>query len=139
VIDHLDDIASDLSVFHGIRDAGEMESSVFFMLARRLGAYQGAVAARSQDQGGGTGSTRTPSAQGQQRYEQASHPAITPRNAEDAPPATAASLLARNSELGARWFSVRTVTAAEVEAAGDGPDTRQFELAGHPELRGGNA
>jgi hypothetical protein len=102
-------VASDLSAFHGIRDAGEMEASEFFMLAMRLPAYTGALAAvaarQRQEQGGGTTSRRSAS---QPRYE-GSAPRYTPRTADSAPPATAASLRALNTELGAQWFSVRTV------------------------------
>lgn len=42
---YLDDVCSDLSVFHGIRDATRLDSAVFFQLAVRLPAYRGAVAA----------------------------------------------------------------------------------------------
>jgi hypothetical protein len=118
VTDHLDDIASDLSAFHRIDDPGEMEAAVFFALAYRLPAYQGAMAAavarQRQEQGGGTSSRRAPS---QPRYE-ASSPRVTPRTADSAPPATAASLRALNTELGATWFTVRTVKAEAVTPDG---------------------
>jgi hypothetical protein len=91
---------------------------VFFALAMRLPAYSGALAAvaarQRQGQGGGTGARRGPS---QPRYESSSPKAYTPRTADSAPPATAASLRALNTELGATWFSVRTVSAAEIAAA----------------------
>jgi hypothetical protein len=45
VLGHLDDVCSDLSVFHGVRDASRLDAVVFFKLAYRLPAYQGAVAA----------------------------------------------------------------------------------------------
>lgn len=126
MIDHLTDIASDLSAFHRIDDLGEMEAAVFFALAYRLPAYRGAMAAvvarQREEQDGGT---RPQSAQGQ-RYERTSQPAVTPRTAGNAPPATAASLTALNTELGATWFSVRTVSAADIAAAekAEYPDSR---------------
>jgi hypothetical protein len=36
---------SDLSAFHGVRDANELDGPVFFMLAERLVTYDGAVRA----------------------------------------------------------------------------------------------
>ena len=111
-----------------------MDFAVFCALAYRLPAYQGAMAAvaaqQRQGSGGGAGG-RAKSASGQ-RYEQAPQRAVTPRTADEAPPATAASLAALNAQLGAVWFAHRTVTAAEVAAAGGQPDTR-------PGLQGGDA
>lgn len=86
-----------------------MEFAVFCALAYRLPAYSGAMAAAAarqrQEQGGSTAPRRAPS---QPRYETNS-PKATPRTADAAPPATAESLLALNTELGATWFTVRTV------------------------------
>jgi hypothetical protein len=42
----LDDLASDMSVFHGIRDIGAMRSSTLARLALRIGSYGGALGAR---------------------------------------------------------------------------------------------
>jgi hypothetical protein len=39
----LDDVCSDMSRFHGIRDITELDGPTFFALARRLPAYGGAV------------------------------------------------------------------------------------------------
>jgi hypothetical protein len=108
---HLTDIASDLSAFHRIDDPEEMDFAVFCALAYRLPAYQGAMAAvvAQQRHGASGGNTARRPAQGQ-RYERAQQqPAVTPRNAEDAPPATASSLAALNAQLGAVWFSHRTL------------------------------
>jgi len=46
VIDHLEDVRSDLSVFHRIDFLEEMPSRRFFSLAYRLVAYKGVVRAR---------------------------------------------------------------------------------------------
>lgn len=47
VLDHLDDIASDLSVFHRIDDVDAMDGPTYFRLAWRLAAYQGVMQARA--------------------------------------------------------------------------------------------
>ena len=41
----IDDLASDMSVFHGIRDIGAMPAGTLARLAARIGAYKGAVSA----------------------------------------------------------------------------------------------
>ncbi|MFC5947079.1 hypothetical protein ACFQH9_02150 [Pseudonocardia lutea] len=46
VIDHLDDIASDLSVFHRIDDMYAMDGPQFFSKVWRLVAYQGVMKMR---------------------------------------------------------------------------------------------
>lgn len=46
MVDYIDDIASDFSVFHGIRDITTLDGPAFFRLAFRLTAYQGVMAAR---------------------------------------------------------------------------------------------
>jgi hypothetical protein len=46
VLDHLDDIASDMSVFHRIDDISELDGPSFLRLAWRLPAYTGVMAAR---------------------------------------------------------------------------------------------
>jgi len=107
VTDHLADITSDLSVFHRVDDAGQMEASVFFMLACRLPAYRGVLRAHLQAQaseGGGIPRNAARGAQGnaQRRVNSA-------RAADTAPPATGASLMALNSQLGQNWFSHRVV------------------------------
>lgn len=45
--DHLDDIASDLSVFHRIDDWTKMRAADYFDKAERLGAYAGVIQARA--------------------------------------------------------------------------------------------
>jgi hypothetical protein len=108
VTDYLADIASDLSVFHRVKDAGEMDSAAFFLLAFRLPAYQGAMAAavaRQQQDGA------RPAGRGARTYERSSGMANNGRAAEQAPPATAAALAGVNAQLGGGWISHRTVKA----------------------------
>lgn len=45
VLDYLEDIASDLSVFHRVDDPMALSSSRYFLWAERLPAYEGAVRA----------------------------------------------------------------------------------------------
>lgn len=47
MLDHLDDIASDMSVFHRIDDVLAMDGPAFFKLAWRLPAYTGVMQARA--------------------------------------------------------------------------------------------
>jgi hypothetical protein len=47
MLDHLDDIASDLSVFHRIDDPSTLDGPTYFRLAWRLAAYQGVMQARA--------------------------------------------------------------------------------------------
>ena len=110
----LDDLASDFSVFHRVRDIGVLRSTAFLRLAARAGAYNGALAARIANErqqraaqpGGGRGRTRTVTAP---RYERRSAMANNARAADSAPPATAGSLTAINTQLGGVWFSYRKV------------------------------
>ena len=44
--EYLDDLASDFSAIHGIRDIGSIPGRVFFRLAFRLTAYQGVMRER---------------------------------------------------------------------------------------------
>jgi hypothetical protein len=46
VLEFLDDVASDMSVFHRIEEVEKMPARRFFSFAVRLPAYSGAVAAR---------------------------------------------------------------------------------------------
>jgi hypothetical protein len=103
VTDYLDDIASDLSAFHRIDDAGEMEAAVFFALAARLPAYRGVMAAVAQREHGQRGRPAP-------RYDRASAMANNARAAPSAPVATAGSLAALNAQLGGQWFAHRTVS-----------------------------
>lgn len=47
IVDYLDDIESDLSVFHRIDDIWSMPGPRFFRLVWRLAAYQGVMQARA--------------------------------------------------------------------------------------------
>lgn len=61
VLDHLEDIESDLSVFHRIEDPWSMPGPKFFRFALRLPAYAGVMAARvaaEQDRSGTGQSTK---------------------------------------------------------------------------------
>lgn len=42
-----DDLASDMSVFHGVRDIGAMRSTALARLSLRVGSYGGALGART--------------------------------------------------------------------------------------------
>lgn len=46
MLDYLDDIASDMSAFHGIQDVNGMSAKSFFVMAERLVAYKGVMQAR---------------------------------------------------------------------------------------------
>jgi len=96
-----------MSAFHRIDDASGMEAAVFFALAFRLPAYQGALAAvaaqQQRDAGGRRGA--------QPSYERNSPLANNARAAKTAPPATAAQLAQMNAQLGGGWISHRTVKA----------------------------
>lgn len=49
MLDYLDDIASDLSVFHRIDDPDELDGPRYFRLAWRLAAYEGVMRARAME------------------------------------------------------------------------------------------
>jgi len=120
IVTHLDDVASDMSVFHRIRDIGAMRSTVLLRLAMRLAAYNGAVAARMAAErrerapkAAGRRGTRTVTAP---RYEQNSPMVNNARAADTAPPAGAETFARLNAQLGGTWFSYRTASAS----GGDG-------------------
>jgi hypothetical protein len=46
VLDHLDDVVSDFSVFHRVDDVTALPGPVFFTMANRLAAYAGVIQAR---------------------------------------------------------------------------------------------
>lgn len=48
MLDHLDDLESDFSVFHRVDDIYAMPSARFFRLAERIFAYQGVCALKAQ-------------------------------------------------------------------------------------------
>lgn len=76
--EHLDDICSDLSVFHRIDDIFDLDAVTFWRLAWRLPAYQGRMAvvvqelqerqdqatSRSPSRAGGSGGSRQQTVQG---------------------------------------------------------------------------
>jgi hypothetical protein len=130
-----------------------MEAAVFFSLAYRLPAYQGAMAAavaRQRQDSSGPKAARRPGQQGQRElYERSSPTVSNARAADDAPPATASTFAQMNAQLGVKWFSHRVVTAAEIAAAGaqqraaqsqqdSRPDLRTASQAEYRELRGGD-
>ncbi|MEU8920293.1 hypothetical protein AB0D10_05055 [Kitasatospora sp. NPDC048545] len=47
MLDHLDDLASDFSVFHRIPDVTVLDGPTFLRLAWRMPAYQGVMQARA--------------------------------------------------------------------------------------------
>lgn len=63
MVDHLDDIESDLSAFHRIDNWEDMPARRFLLLAERLGHYRGAIrnimlAATNEQEGGGAVTTQ---------------------------------------------------------------------------------
>lgn len=88
---------------------------MFFSLAMRLPAYQGAlaaIAARQQREGSG-GQKQAP------KYERGSQMANNARMANQAPAATAGALATVNAQLGGGWISHRTVKADSSAGGGD--------------------
>lgn len=62
VVDNLEDVESDMSVFHRVDDIMTLPGSLFFSRAERLGAYTGVVQARTlQERENGNGQTAAPS------------------------------------------------------------------------------
>lgn len=104
-----------MSAFHGIRDISVMRSPVFLALTLRLGAYGGAVAARQRARRQPAQPPAPARRQMPSRYDERSPMAGRARTADGAPPATAASLAMLNLELGANWFSYKTVPAGETQ------------------------
>jgi hypothetical protein len=93
VLDHLDDIASDLSVFHRIDDAAQLSGPAFFALAWRLAAYTGVMQARANAE--------------QQRDEQTSTPQrseYTAAQQRDRNPGTRTALMAEPAFQGVFSF-----------------------------------
>jgi hypothetical protein len=95
-LDCLPDICSDLSAFHRIDDATELEGPVFFALAQRLPFYDGAVRARAVRE------VRRAQAAGQPGQAGSAPPGRLP-------PATGASLEAPNARHGRKWFAYTQV------------------------------
>lgn len=50
MVDHLDDLESDFSVFHRVDDMYSMPARRFVSLANRLPAYQGVMTIRAEEQ-----------------------------------------------------------------------------------------
>lgn len=65
VLDHLEDLESDFSVFHRVEDINSLDGPRFFRLALRIFAYEGVMAARlmQQDQDN-SGSNRSSNSRG---------------------------------------------------------------------------
>jgi hypothetical protein len=105
VLDCLDDICSDLSVFHRIEDASELEGPVFYKLAQRLPFYEGAVRAHF--------------AKMARRAQAAARPAPDAQPAAPQParlpPATGASLADLNARHGRNWFAYTQVPKVRPE------------------------
>ena len=111
MLGYLDDIASDLSAFHRITDAGEMEAAVFFRMVFRLPAYTGVLAARLAAEAEDQPETRRP--QGGRMtvtYDRGSEQANNAAMPRSDQPATAAQLTALNAQLGGQFFSHAAVT-----------------------------
>lgn len=96
VLDCLDDVCSDLSAFHHVADASELEGAVFFRLAQRLVSYQGAVRARLERELRRVQATGAPVAD-------------APPAVRKPPPVTGESLAELNRKIGKRWFSYTQV------------------------------
>jgi hypothetical protein len=54
VLDHLDDLASDFSAIHGIRDMTKLSGAAFLKMAYRMSAYESVMQARYREQDGGS-------------------------------------------------------------------------------------
>lgn len=102
MLDCLPDICSDLSAFHRINDASELEGPVFFALAQRLPFYEGAVRAHFA---------------GLARRVQAASPPVqaAPPQPAGPPPATGASLADLNVRHGRKWFAYTQVPKVRPE------------------------
>ena len=106
---------------------------MFLMLAYRLPAYSGAMAAAAACGSRRAAATRS---RGPARYERGSAAANNARTADSAPVATAAALAGLNAQLGGGWFSVRQVKPGDT-AADTRPDLRQVAHREYPELSPG--
>lgn len=91
VLDYLDDIASDMSVFHRVDDIGEIPGPLFFKRAHRLAAYQGVMQARVNE-----------NAQGDQRPAQ--QPLTYSATGQDINPGVKATLMAEPAFQGVFSF-----------------------------------
>jgi hypothetical protein len=95
-----------MSAIHQIRDAGEMEASVFFSMISRLPAYDGVLAARIRAEDDEPRQVRGQSASAGNGYRK-----NRPSTADTAPAATGAQLAALNAQLGSQWFAHAKVPA----------------------------
>ena len=82
IITHLEDVCSDMSAIHGIRDVTKMSGPVFFAMAYRLDSYEGAVRAAAAREAGEGPVVDQQTYEAQQRYDQ------KPMPANDAPALT---------------------------------------------------
>jgi hypothetical protein len=107
-----DDIASDFSVFHRIRDIGAMGSREFLRLASRIGVYNGAVTAKARHDRQGK-----PQQQARQPAQPARRSPLAPAGSADGDAVPASSKTVGtvadklNQAMGAQWISHRVVAA----------------------------
>jgi hypothetical protein len=111
----LDDLASDFSRFHGIRDVSVLGSRAFLRLARRLEFYGGIMTARARAGQATPGPQQAPARRTPPRYDSTSPHANNARTADSAPPATGAFIQGMDAQLGGGWLSYRTVKREEVK------------------------
>lgn len=67
VLAYVDDLASDFSVYHGIRDVTVLPSQSFLKLAARISAYGGVVARTAAQARRGSGGVRRPQGTGPEK------------------------------------------------------------------------
>jgi hypothetical protein len=108
----LDDLVSDFSRFHGIRDVSVLGSRAFLRLARRLEAYGGIMTIRARAGRGTPAAAAAPARRTPPRYDSTSPHANNARTAQSAAPATGAFLKGMDASLGGGWISYRTVPKA---------------------------
>jgi hypothetical protein len=123
VLGHLDDIASDLSAIHGIRDMTQLSGPAFFALAFRLGAYESVMRARfvAQQQASAPAQQQGPVAPARS----------APQPERTEVPATKVALQADPVMSGLISFGGGKQAAAKPQQ----PDLRESAMREYPELR----
>jgi hypothetical protein len=117
----LDDLVSDFSRFHAVRDVSVLGSRAFLRLARRLEFYGGIMTARAKaGHGSPQAQQRAPARRMPPRYDSTSPHANNARTADSAPPATGMFLQGMDAQLGGGYLTYRTVKAegGDVQNAG---------------------
>jgi hypothetical protein len=109
----LDDLVSDFSRFHGIRDVTVLGSRAFLRLARRLEFYGGIMTARAKAGLSTAAPQAAPVRRMPPRYDSTSPHANNARTAASAPPATGAFLQGMDAQLGGGWITYRTAPKVE--------------------------